>query len=63
MSRKHTWIAGTCVKCGMMRARRTVKLRMAITSTPPYDHYKYESHMAYLPYGRSEWTFKRPDCK
>ncbi len=63
MSKKHSWVGNMCCKCGVLRERRTIKLRMAITSTPPYDHYKYESKMAYLPPRQSEWTFKRPDCK
>lgn len=61
MSRKHRWIGNQCIKCGLLRERKTGKLLMAISSQPPYNHYKYESYYEYNDGLRK--TNKRPDCK
>lgn len=49
-----------CARCGVLRARETSKTLMAITPTPPYYHYKYESVWAYIYDGRK--TLHRPEC-
>lgn len=61
MAKNHRWIGETCVKCGLMRKLKTSKLLMAITSTPPYDHYKYEQYYEY--HNGIKTLLKRPDCK
>lgn len=50
-----------CVHCGVMRVRETSKKLMAITPTPPYYHYRYESVWAYMYDGKK--TLIRPECK
>lgn len=61
MSKKHSWVGNQCCKCGLSRKRKTFKYRMAITSTPPYDHYLHETKMVYL--WKDTELAKRPDCK
>jgi len=61
MARNHRWIGGTCNKCGLMRTLKTKKLLMAITNSPPYNHYKYEQYYEYNDGIRT--LEKRPDCK
>ena len=50
--KRHKWSKGPwpneCVRCGLIRTRRTFKYLMAITNKPPYNHYKYESKMVYM---------------
>lgn len=50
-----------CARCGVLRARVSSKTLMAITPTPPYYHYKYESVWAYMYDGKK--TLIRPECK
>lgn len=58
----HRWISDTCIKCGLMRKKKTRKVLMAITKNQlPYDHCKYEE---YYEYSDGIKTMeKRPDCK
>lgn len=65
--KRHNWRKGgypqLCKNCGILRERKTFKFLMAITNTPPYDHYKYETKMVYTygPAGPIE-TPIRPEC-
>lgn len=61
MSKKHSWVGNQCCKCGLSRKRKIFKYLMAITSTPPYDHYMYGTKLVYMR-GDNE-LIKRPDCK
>jgi len=60
----HKWRKGglpqLCLRCGILRSRKTFKIRMAITNYPPYDHYKYESKMVYTDINGT--LLKRPNC-
>lgn len=44
---RHKWDGNVCVNCGIKKKRTTVKLLMAISNNPPYNHYKYESVVYY----------------
>lgn len=67
--KRHTWRKGgypqICKACGMFRERKTFKILMAISGTPPYDHYKYESKMIYIhyPHGVEIEHHKAPVCQ
>ena len=61
MSTRHRWIGGQCVKCGLLRQRKTRKILMAITHHSPYDHYIYEPYFEYND-GFKKMD-KRPGCK
>lgn len=61
MAKKHRWIQNQCVKCGLLRERKTQRLLMAITNHPPYDHYIYKQYFEYND-GFKKMD-KRPDCK
>jgi hypothetical protein len=51
-----------CLRCGVVRERKTSKLLMAITDFPPYNHYLYEQYFLYHTLDGNVTT-KRPDCK
>ncbi len=57
----HRWKENACTKCGIIRKREAIKTLMAITNSPPYDHYKYESRWVYSL--NNKITTKRPECK
>ena len=59
--RKHKWIGMTCVKCGLMRKRKTRRILMAIVNHPPWEAYSSEQYFEYNNGGSI--TEKRPDCK
>ncbi len=59
----HKWRKGDlpqlCLKCGILRNRKTLKLLMA--SVGDRDVFKYETKMVYTSI--TSTTVKRPDCK
>lgn len=61
--RKHKWDKWTkeiCLRCGIKREKKTFKHLMAISNTPPYNHYRYEQ--SYVYYAGKEKTKERPTC-
>lgn len=58
----HKWSGNICLNCGVSRERRTRKLLMAITTFPPYDHYKYDFLWFYWTDNINKGTFIRPEC-
>lgn len=58
----HKWVENKCINCGITREKKSWRMLMAITDTPPYDHYKYGKTYAYF-FEPKIYTFKRPDCK
>ncbi len=61
MARKHSWFVDTCLKCGLLRTRKTKKVLMAIVNHPPWEVHKYEQYYEYND-GIKKME-KRPDCK
>jgi hypothetical protein len=59
VAKKHSWFAGTCLKCGLTKKLKTRKIRMAIHQGK--DMYKYEQYYEY--HNGIEILTKRPDCK
>ena len=65
--RKHKWDKWTgevCLKCGIKRTKKTFKYLMAVSNTPPYDHYVYEQKYVYeIGNGKEKTkTTERPEC-
>lgn len=60
MAKKHRWVSGTCIKCGLMRKQKTRKILMAIVNHPPWEAYKYEQYYEY--HDGIKTMLKRPDC-
>ena len=60
----HKWRKGgfpqLCERCGILRQRRTFKIRMAIMNHPPWEAFAYETKMVYTNIKGS--TTERPDC-
>lgn len=61
---RHKWnIHGdVCLRCGLVRIRRSRALLMAITDFPPYNHYRYEQYWEYNTI-EGNLTHTRPECK
>ena len=60
----HKWNVNkdVCLRCGIVRIRRSKRFLMSITDFPPYDHYLTGTDFFYYGNGIKE-TSKRPDCK
>ena len=60
----HKWNVNkdVCLRCGIVRIRRSKRFLMSITDFPPYDHYLYEQYWEYNTIDGNLIT-KRPDCK
>ena len=65
----HRWENNVCKNCGLHRVKRGWKLLMAISNTPPYNHYQYGNSWFYgeqHPESKiliKSLGFERPDCK
>ena len=57
---KHTWQKNTCTECGITKATKTVKTRIAI-GFDGKDHYRYETKVIYILKSGAQ-TFVRPEC-
>lgn len=57
----HRQLTQKCKRCGVIRRRESTKQLMAITQTPPYYHYRYESVWSYMYDGKK--TLIRPNCE
>ena len=60
--RLHRWMGDTCLKCGLMREKKTFKQLMAVVNHPPWEVYEYTERYVYWN-GIGNTTTKRPDCK
>lgn len=62
VKRNHKWRKGgfpqLCLRCGILRSRKTFKLRMAIVGSK--DYYAYETKMVYTDINKT--THVRPSC-
>ena len=65
MAKNHKWRKGDfpqlCLRCGILRSRKTFKLLMATVNHPPWNVYKYFSKMVYTDIDKT--TDERPECK
>jgi hypothetical protein len=65
MKINHKWLKGglpqECAKCGLLRSRKTFKIRMAIMNHPPWEAFIYETKMVYTTINGT--TVNRPNCK
>lgn len=58
----HKWKDNTCVNCGLRRKLKYWKLLMAVTQSPPYDHYQTGTNYFYTKPSSDIGSFQRPDC-
>lgn len=59
--KRHRWKDNRCVRCNVIRERRTRVRVMAIVNHPPWEVRKYESRYRYET--GDWWTWERPECK